>query len=185
MVNKIVFLIVVFMLISCNSLELIKLSESSDIKIPKDKNFFKKYDNELNIQLPNKIDITSIYEYVYDIDYKNRKFYDSRIGNKSAFKFYEKGKINLFYYDEKNKINFDSNKYGYRGICYKYQNNFRLMLITPVTERKKYGVQNYNMKVKGDTLFVSLNKKHLTKEQIFTGVYVKRKLYNSIKKVDW
>jgi hypothetical protein len=41
------------------------------------------------------------------------------------------------------------------------------------------------MKVQRDTLFVSVNKKHLTKEQIFTGVYVKRKLYNSIKKVDW
>lgn len=93
MVNKIVFLIVVFMLASCNSLELIKLSDFSNTKIPKDKNFFKKYDDELNIQLPNEIDLTSIYEHVYDIDYKNRKFYDSRIGNKSGFKFYEKGRV--------------------------------------------------------------------------------------------
>lgn len=183
MVSRICFG-VIFSLLSCKSIELKKISDSSSIRVPKNINFFKKYDEKLNVQSPKDIDLTSVYEYVYQIDYENRKFYNTKTSNTSAFKFYKDGRVNLFYYDLKKKVIFDSSKQGYRGICYKQENNFKLLLVVPVTENRKYGIQNYNVKIRGDTLLISMIKKHFTKEQIFTDIYVKKYSYNNIQ-TDW
>ncbi|MGY0426782.1 MAG: hypothetical protein ACWIPI_08145, partial [Polaribacter sp.] len=145
MVNKISFLIVVFSLISCNSIKLKKLSNSVVYDVPKDNNFFKKYDERLNVQLPHEIEIKSVYEYAYHIDYNKNKFYDSHKDNKSALKFYKNGRVNYFFYNGKN--NFNPNTQGYRGLCYKEDNSFRLLLVVPVTEDRKYGIQNSKMKI--------------------------------------
>ncbi|CAA0199671.1 hypothetical protein TMP248_200009 [Tenacibaculum maritimum] len=185
MVSRFIYFSIIFSLLSCNSIELRKLSNLSNVKVPKDNSFYKEYDEKLNVQLPSNIDLTSLYEYAYQIDYKNKKFFNTRKNNKSAFKFYKKGRVNLFYYDENKKNNFDSNKYGYRGICYKEKNNFKLLFIAPITENRKYGVQNYKMEMKGDTLLISLIKKHLTEDQIFTDVYIKKDMDSPVNQVDW
>lgn len=176
---------IILTILSCKSIELVNLNDLSSVKVPKDINFYKKYDEILNVQLPSNIDLTSLYEYSYQIDYKSKKFFNTRKNNKSAFKFYKKGRVNLFYYDENKKKNFNSNKYGYRGICYKENNNLKLLFIAPITENRKYGEQNYKMEIKGDTLLISLIKKHLTEDQIFTDVYIKKDLYNPVNQADW
>ncbi|WP_407281365.1 hypothetical protein [Tenacibaculum maritimum] len=60
-----------------------------------------------------------------------------------------------------------------------------MLFIAPITENRKYGVQNYKMEMKGDTLLISLIKKHLTEDQIFTDVYIKKDMDSPVNQIDW
>ena len=140
-------------------------------KVPKDHNFFRKnYNTKYNVKTPTGVDTSSIYKEIYSLGFNGKKYFRTD-GYNSFFRFYANGRVNSFTYKDDGEISLNPNKKGYRGVCYVKDNKEIISLVAPISQDQTYGIKNYELKVKGDTLFVTYKQKNS-----FPHIYIKQKL---------
>lgn len=178
MINRTFFLIVCFVLLSCN-MKIYKLKDKIT-DVPLEPIVYK---NKLKFttSLFNTIDTGFVYE-EYDTDKKIPMSSDKCTSCRgySIYKFYSNGCLNLFYFDRSSLLpisEFDPLYTGYRGVYYLENGKIRFDLFAEIDEWQKTGKITGTLTFSGDTLYVKRDdKKGINAISYPTRIYIKRKL---------
>ncbi|MDR3328392.1 MAG: hypothetical protein LBT04_09875 [Prevotellaceae bacterium] len=141
------------------------------------------------------VDTAAIYVEQYSYETKNKNSFD-RQNDKNIYrtdywygmyKFYSKGEVNCFFFEDNYNIlpkDLNPEYKGYRGVYYRENSVIKMDLFIVVGEHIQWGMEANILKFEGDTLLV---KRIVKLDPRKVTVYVKRKLPKEylIYKADW